>query len=75
MPRVQWPYGKRNSRDGGTHDPSNVIYIPVPILIEQGDFDRVQAKLARSNPKTTHHASSMALTAYGACGLRVPWLR
>jgi hypothetical protein len=37
-----------------------VIYIPVPILIEQGDFDRVQAKLARSNPKTTHHASSMA---------------
>jgi hypothetical protein len=50
---VSWPYGKRNSRDGGQHDPSNVIYIPVPVLIEQGDFDRVQAKLAGSNPKTT----------------------
>jgi site-specific DNA recombinase len=46
----QWPYGKRNSRQ---HDPSNVIYIPVPVLIEQADFDRVQAKLARSNPKAT----------------------
>jgi hypothetical protein len=48
-----WPYGKRNSRDGGQHDLSNVIYIPVPVLIEQADFDRVAAKLARSNPKTT----------------------
>lgn len=27
--------------------------IPVPVLIEQADFERVQAKLARSNPKTT----------------------
>jgi hypothetical protein len=31
----QWPYGKRNSRDGDQHDLSNVIYIPVPVLIEQ----------------------------------------
>ena len=49
----QWPYGVRSSRDGSKHDPSTVIHIPVPVLIEQGDFDRVQAKLARSNPKTT----------------------
>jgi hypothetical protein len=33
--------------------PSNVIDIPVPILIGRADFDRVQAKPARSNPKTT----------------------
>jgi DNA invertase Pin-like site-specific DNA recombinase len=49
----QWPYGVRSSRDGRKHDPSTVIHIPVPVLIEQADFDRVQAKLARSNPKTT----------------------
>ena len=49
----QWPYGVRSSRDGRKHDPSSVIHIPVPVLIEQSDFDRVQAKLARSNPKTT----------------------
>ena len=49
----QWPYGVRNSRDGKQHDPSTVIHIPVPALIEESDFDRVRAKLARSNPKTT----------------------
>jgi site-specific DNA recombinase len=49
----QWPYGQRNSRDGGRHNPSNVIYIVVPVLIEQGDFDRVRAKLTQNNPKTT----------------------
>jgi site-specific DNA recombinase len=49
----QWPYGVRSSRDGSKHDPSTVIRIPVPVLVEQADFERVQAKLARSNPKTT----------------------
>ena len=49
----QWPYGVRSSRDGRKYDPSTVIHIPVPTLIEQCDFDRVQAKLTRSNPKTT----------------------
>ena len=49
----QWPYGVRSSRDGRKHDPSTVIHISVPVLIEQSDFDRAQAKLARSNPKTT----------------------
>ena len=49
----QWPYGVRSSRDGRKQDPSTVIHISVPVLIEQADFDRAQAKLARSNPKTT----------------------
>ncbi|MBV9978443.1 recombinase family protein [Bradyrhizobium sp.] len=49
----QWPYGVRNSRDGKKYDPSSVIYIPVPVLIDQSDFDRVQAKLAQNNPRTT----------------------
>jgi len=26
----QWPYGQHNSRDGGRHAPSSVIYVPVP---------------------------------------------
>lgn len=42
----------RSSRDGRKYDPSTVIQIPVPILIEQADFDRVKAKLAKNNPKT-----------------------
>ncbi|WP_456727439.1 recombinase zinc beta ribbon domain-containing protein [Bradyrhizobium sp. USDA 3364] len=46
-------YGVRSSRDGREHDPSTVIQIPVPVLIEQDVFDRVQAKLVRSNPKAT----------------------
>lgn len=49
----RWPYGVRSSRDGRKHDPSTVIQIPVPVLIEQNVFDRVQSKLAWSNPKTT----------------------
>ncbi|WP_371422029.1 recombinase family protein [Tardiphaga sp.] len=49
----KWPYGQRNSREGGKHAPSNVIYISVPVLIDQADADRVKAKLAQSNPKTT----------------------
>ena len=49
----QWPYGVRSSRDGRRHDPSSVVNITVPILIEKSDFDRVQAKLTQNNPKTT----------------------
>jgi hypothetical protein len=30
-----------------------VIHNPVPVLSAQGDFERVPAKLARINPKTT----------------------
>lgn len=49
----QWPYGVRSSRDGRQHDPSSIIYITVPVLIEKNDFERVQAKLTQNNPKTT----------------------
>ncbi|MGB6171572.1 MAG: recombinase family protein [Xanthobacteraceae bacterium] len=48
-----WPYGKRNSRHGGEHDPSTIIEIPVPVLIEREIFERTQAKLGQNNPRTT----------------------
>lgn len=48
-----WPYGKRDSRNGGQHDPSNVILIPVPVLIDIAIAERVMAKLAQNNPRTT----------------------
>ena len=48
-----WPYGKRDSRNGGQHDPSTVIEIPVPTLIEPDVFQRTQAKLGQNNPRTT----------------------
>jgi site-specific DNA recombinase len=48
-----WPYGKRDSRNGGQHDPSKVILIPVPVLIDIAIAERVMAKLALNNPRTT----------------------
>lgn len=48
-----WPYGKRDSRNGGQHDPSTVTMIPVPVLIEPAIAERVMAKLAQNNPRTT----------------------
>ena len=47
------PYGKRNSRNGGQHDPSTIIEIPAPVLIEMEVFQRAQAKLGQNNPRTT----------------------
>lgn len=47
------PYGKRDSRNGGQHDPSTIIEIPVPVLIELEVFQRTQAKLGQNNPRTT----------------------
>lgn len=35
------------------HDPSNVILIPVPVLIDIAIAERVMAKLAQNNPRTT----------------------
>jgi site-specific DNA recombinase len=49
----RWPYGKRDSRNGGQHDPSTIIEIPVPVLIEREVFQRAQAKLGQNNPRTT----------------------
>ena len=48
-----WPYGKRDSRNGGQHDPSTIIEIPVPTLIEPDVFQRTQAKLGQNNPRIT----------------------
>jgi site-specific DNA recombinase len=48
-----WPYGKRDSRNGGQNDPSTVVEIPVPVLIEPAIFERVRAKLGQNNPRTT----------------------
>ncbi|WEF51993.1 recombinase family protein [[Pseudomonas] carboxydohydrogena] len=48
-----WVYGKRDSRNGGLNDPSTVVEIPIPALIELAIFDRVQAKLSNNNPRTT----------------------
>ena len=48
-----WPYGKRDSRNGGQHDPSTIIEIPVPTLIEADVFQGTQAKLGQNNPRTT----------------------
>ena len=48
-----WPYGKRDSRNGGQHDPSTIIEIPVPVLIELEVFQQTQAKLGQNNPRTT----------------------
>jgi DNA invertase Pin-like site-specific DNA recombinase len=47
------PYGKRDSRNGGQHDPSTIIEIPAPVLIDLEVFQRTQAKLGRNNPRTT----------------------
>ena len=49
----KWPYGRRNSRTGGKHDPATVIEIPVPILVDPSDFNRAAAKLINNNPRTT----------------------
>jgi len=38
---------------GGQHDPSTIIEIPVPVLIEREVFQRAQAKLGQNNPRTT----------------------
>ena len=48
-----WPYGRRDSRNGGEHDPSNIVEIPVPVLIDLDVFQRTQSKLTQNNPRTT----------------------
>jgi site-specific DNA recombinase len=49
----KWPYGRRNSRTGGLHDPSTVIEIQVPAIIPLDLFEKVQSRLAAHNPKVT----------------------
>ncbi len=49
----KWPFGKRDSRTGQLHDPSLIIYVPVPPIIPLAVFERVQARLAMNNPRVT----------------------
>src|ERR1700730_10858831 len=35
------------------NDPSTIVEIPVPVIIEPAIFERVQAKLSQNNPRTT----------------------
>ncbi|NCA00884.1 MAG: recombinase family protein [Sphingomonadaceae bacterium] len=49
----KWPYGRRDSRTGGMHDPSNIIEIPIPPIISMELFEQVQARLAMCNPRVT----------------------
>ena len=49
----KWPYGRRNSRTGGMHDPSTIVEIQIPIIVPPEVFEKVQARLAQNNPKVT----------------------
>jgi site-specific DNA recombinase len=49
----KWPYGRRNSRTGGLHDPATVVEIEIPPIISLELMERVRARLARNNPKVT----------------------
>ena len=49
----KWPYGRKNSRTGALHDPATIVEIDVPPIVPIETFERVQAKLARNNPKVT----------------------
>ena len=49
----KWPYGRRNSRTGGLHDPATIVEIEIPPIIPLELVEKVQARLARNNPKVT----------------------
>ena len=49
----KWPYGRRNSRTGGLHDPATVVEIEIPPIISLELLEKVHARLARNNPKVT----------------------
>ena len=49
----KWPYGVRNARTGQLNDPSTIVEIDVPTIVPMDLFERVQARLARNNPKVT----------------------
>jgi site-specific DNA recombinase len=49
----KWPYGRRNSRTGGLHDPATIVEIDIPSIIPLDVMGRVHARLARNNPKVT----------------------
>ena len=49
----KWPYGRRNSRTGGLHDPASIVEIEIPPIIPLELSEKVRARLARNNPKVT----------------------
>jgi site-specific DNA recombinase len=49
----KWPYGRRNSRTGGLHDPASIVEIEIPPIITHELLEKVHARLARNNPKVT----------------------
>ena len=49
----KWPYGVRNSRTGTLHDPSTIVHIEVPAIIDLALFERVRARLCANNPRVT----------------------
>lgn len=49
----KWPYGRRSSRTGQRHDPSEIVEVDIPKIISLDLFDAVQERLKRNNPKVT----------------------
>ena len=49
----KWPYGRRNSRTGGLHDFATIVEIEIPPILPLELVEKVQARLARNNPKVT----------------------
>ena len=49
----KWPYGRRSSRTGLPHDPSEVVEVDIPKIVALDLFDAVQARLKRNNPRVT----------------------
>jgi site-specific DNA recombinase len=49
----KWPYGRRNSRSGTLHDPETIVEINIPTILSLDAFEKVQARLARNNPRVT----------------------
>ena len=49
----KWPYGRRNSRTGGLHDPATIVEIEIPPILPLELVEKVQARLAHNNPKVT----------------------
>lgn len=49
----KWPYGVKSSRTGERHDPANIVEIDIPTIVPRDQFDQVQARLSRNNPKVT----------------------
>lgn len=49
----RWKYNVRSAKTGEKKPESEIVEISIPAIVEQGLFDRVQARLAANNPKVT----------------------